>query len=134
MKILSEYPPIYDDVIATFPDVAKMPNAIFTFGSFIYNPSGVHLPRYIIEHEQVHETQQRRIGPIVWWKKYLRDAEFRLSQELPAYQTEYKAFCKEFADRNARASFLQFQSAMLSSSMYGNLLSIDEARAKIITI
>ena len=132
MKIINgEFPPIYSDVIAAFPEVANMKYAIFTFGSFIYNPAGGDLPYYIVEHEEVHEAQQRKEGPYVWWKRYIKDPEYRLAMELPAYRAEYKAFCRENKDRNERDSFLRYQALMLSSPMYGNLMSTVDARAKI---
>lgn len=127
----NEYPPCYPAIIALFPEVQKMPNAVFTYGSFIYNPSGFDLPFYVIAHEEVHEVQQRKEGPAVWWQRYLREPEYRLSMELPAYQAEYKVFCSHYKDRNERDSFLRFQALMLSSPMYGNLLSTADARKKI---
>lgn len=131
MKILNEYPPFYDKIITVFPEVAEMKYVLFTYGDTLYNPAGSDIPPYTIAHEEIHEWQQAEIGKDKWWERYLEDPVFRLDQDLPAFRAEYKAFCKIYKDKNERNSFLRFQSIMLSSALYGNLLSMNEAMGKI---
>jgi len=132
MRIIKSQPPIYTDIIAAFPEVANAENPMFTFGDTIYNPSGNEIPPYAIAHEEVHEKQQKVHGIKQWWWTYLRSPEFRLEQELEAYRVEYRAFCKIYKkNRKEQFKFLLYQAKMLSSPFYGNLLSTQEAMAKI---
>lgn len=119
MKILNEKPPIFDSACKAFG--ADLINMAFTYGDTIYIPSGVEIGPWIIEHEEVHEKQQAEFegGAAAWWGKYLRDPEFRLSQELPGYQTQYTAFCKIFKDRNVRAKHRHLIASSLAGKGYG---------------
>lgn len=126
MKILTAYPPLdlYDRIQERWPEVADMPYVVFAYDGNIYNPSGKEMPLYMIEHEKVHLRQQLQWGGAeVWWYKYLTFDTFRLEQELEAYRQEYECFCAIYKDRNERNAFLQFQATMLSSPMYGGIIS-----------
>lgn len=110
---------------------------IFTYDRTIYNPEGVELPFHLVVHELTHVSQQHRKGypdigipamtPDAWWKQYLDDPHFRLSQEAEAYGQQYKAICEKMKDRNARARELHYLAEMLSSAQYGNLIPLFEA-------
>ena len=78
MKIVFDFPPIYDDIRAVFP-MADRGGVIFAWGNKIYNPSRVNIPSQLIAHEAVHG---RRQGADVrgWWRRYLYEKEFRLAE------------------------------------------------------
>jgi hypothetical protein len=116
--IITARPPIFEDILAKFPDADK-PGVIFAYGSDIYNPSGVTLPRALIEHEIVHCERQRRMGgPAGWWYCYLTDPEFRYQEELPAHAAEYLEQARRISDRNARAHLLTSTAQRLIAPLY----------------
>ena len=80
-------------------------------------------------HEQVHIEQQRRQndGEMGWWRKWLEDPEFRLSQELEAYQEQYQFFVKTESNREKVNQALWSIAGMLSSKIYGSVISHSEA-------
>lgn len=117
------YPPNIEDIKKVFP-ISK--NVIFTYGDKIYNPGGNDIDIALMAHEQTHSIQQDN-DVKGWWKKYLEDKEFRLSQELQAYQVQYRYYCKEVKDRNQRYRFLNRLAGDLSSEIYGNIISRSEA-------
>lgn len=132
MKISYSKPPIYDKAKAAFQ--FKEPGTIFTYGDTIYNPGGVPLTPDLITHEEVHERQQKAIGAFGarrWWKRYLKDPQFRFEQELEAYRAQYK-FVKGFIkDRNTLAAYLNEIAGFLSGPMYGNIISRSDAAQRI---
>ena len=127
MKIVQEQPPIRIEADKVF---RLPPGAIFTYGDVIYNPSGnpIDLPLY--KHEEVHSKQQGDT-PDIWWVRYLNDNAFRISQEIPAYQAQYKEAKKYIKDRNQLASFAMALAKDLSSAMYGNAIDFQTALKKI---
>lgn len=128
MKIIKERPPIYDAICSI---IGKPPDtAIFAYGDTIYNPSGADIPDDIIKHEEVHEKQQGE-DPLDWWKKYLRDEDFRLDQELEAYGVQYRYIHNTIKDREVRRKYLFSFAHILSSEMYGGIVDFDRARQLI---
>jgi hypothetical protein len=121
------YPPNIDDIKKVFP-IGE--NVIFTYGNTIYNPGRGNIDLALMAHEQTHSIQQ---GDKVkeWWERYLKDKEFRLSQELQAYQVQYRYYCKAIKDRNQRYRFLNRLAGDLSSEIYGNIISRSEAIKQI---
>lgn len=104
-----------DIVIAYYPD--------------IYVKEG-YLPESKIVHEKVHLERQKEIGVVWWWERYLSDKKFRLQEELMAYQAEidyiYGPHSKTLLQyRDARVEQLLRE---ISSTMYGNIISYEEAR------
>lgn len=114
MKIVIEQPPILEIAKAVF-DIPK--NAVFTYGDTLYNPQGGHVDEHLMRHEETH-TRQQGIDPDGWWKRYVSDPEFRLSQEVEAYHNQYMSFCKTNKDRNNQTRFLMRLAKDLSSPMY----------------
>lgn len=132
MRIVNERPPMWALINATF-GIGDRP-VIFCWGDTIYNPHGGSVTRELMKHEEIHSEQQ---GPnedtiIAWWERYLVDPAFRYGQELPAHRAEYRAFCKRHGDRNARAKYLTTVARRLCGPLYGNLVSISEARERIL--
>lgn len=142
MKIVRDYPPNIDAIHALFRTKMK-PGVVYCWGNVIFNPMPLgppdFLPVWIIKHEEVHCKQQHDFGSIdAWWDKYLAEPEFRFKQELPAHQAEYRAFCsatREFNNNKASANkcrdALHQMAKRLSGSLYGNIVSLEQAKVFI---
>lgn len=136
MKIVIDYPPLFEMIDAKFH--VKGQPVMFTFNGTIYNPEGGKITRELHKHEEVHYQQQgdKEADAVFWWGSYCADGEegskFRLNQELPAHQIEYKAFCKRHGDHGARNKYLSIVARRLSGELYGNLLPFEEAVERII--
>ena len=126
-KILKRYPPNYHEILKALPSVKNRPNAIFTYAPYIYWPAGLSLPLDFHEHEEVHIQQQNALegGAAEWWTRYLQDPKFRLEQELQAYRVQWQ-YAKIY-NRKKRRELLQKIAGDLSSPMYGNLLTKEQA-------
>ena len=141
-EIVYAYPPLYKEIVEKFPD-AREKGVIFSWGDKIYNPSGGHIPPQIIAHEAVHGERQFLFSPDgdtefasqesvrLWWMRYLESPEFRLAEELPAHQEEYKVYCKLVKDRERRANYLHKLACRLAGPLYGRILPYMKARQLI---
>lgn len=130
LKILRENPPNYEEITKV---LTPNEQTVFTYGDTIYAPhvpEDVELPPDLIQHELVHVMQQGK-DPAGWWKKYLEDATFRLSEELTAYGAQYRFVDGLRIKRESKDNFLDMIAGHLSSEVYGNLLSQGAARSKI---
>ena len=129
MEIVNERPPIYDRAAETF---VLTGNELFAYGDKIYNPGGINIPEWLIDHEKVHAKQHEKFGgPEAWWDRYLIDPEFRYHEELEAHQVEYRSFCLYNRDRNKRVRYLMLVARRLASPMYGSIVSLLEAKRRI---
>lgn len=131
MLEIRAYPPNFQAIISKFPVVASMKNVVFTYGKVIYNPHGGVIDGPLSLHEATHSLQQDKMGPKKWWMRYLTDDEFRLDQELEAYQNQYRRFCEIHKDRNRQAVFLNRIASDLASQQYGGIITLLEARQRI---
>lgn len=131
MKIEIARPPMWDDIDAAF-HVAGKP-ILFAWGDTIYNPENGKVSSVLVEHEFVHCHRQMNTegGPEAWWKTYIADPVFRYTEELPAHQQEYKAYCKRHA--SGRGKYLDYVAAKLASPLYGVSKSLTQVRHDIIT-
>lgn len=127
MKIVQGFPPNIQRIWKTFK---TPPNAVFTYGDTIYNPSGGDIDTYLETHEATHMRQQGD-NPFIWWKTYLINKKFRLDQEVEAYQNQYLHFCSNKKDYGRQQEFLDRLAKDLSSSMYGNITTFYQAKEKI---
>lgn len=127
-KISHELPPIYDKCVEKWG--VSFDNTAFTYGNVIHIKGGIS--DNLLAHELVHVKQQTEMGAELWWDKYLSDDKFRLSQEVEAYQAQYKDIMGFIRDRNMLARFLMGYAEALSGNMYGNLVTRGEA-IKLIT-
>lgn len=127
MRIVFEDPPNIKEI----QEVLKIGDAkmIFCYGDVIYNPHKLNIPDHLKIHELVHSRQQK--DPKEWWNKYLKNKDFRLSQELEAYQNQYKFAKQWIKDRNVLARFLYQIASDLSSQLYGNIIDFTEAQKQI---
>lgn len=94
---------------------------IFAYNKEIY--SNYELSEDLLLHEIKHIEQQNRIGADLWVEKYLNNRQFRLNEEVEAYQAQL-AFIK---DRNQRYKLKILCAKTLSSDLYGNIITFDKA-------
>lgn len=127
MRILVAHPPMFERINAVFPS-ASNPGVIFTWGSVIFNPSGGKVTRELVAHEEIHAERQGTTESdiIDWWNRYLVDPGFRLDEELPAHQAEYRAYCRRHG--SGREKYLAHVASRLSGPLYGGLVNLREAK------
>lgn len=149
MQIVKALPPNIDELDLVF-GVRKLlaQNPIwFAWGDRIYNPNGVEIPPQTMAHESIHGLQHKmerdavislEHGIRAWWLKYLADPAFRLDQEIPAHQAEYQWLVERAHTLKPKKGYrsplhwyLQQIALRLSGSLYGNLVSLSEAKRLI---
>jgi len=133
-EIVNDWPPNID-AIRRFLPVTR--NNIFAYDGKIYSPGSKTLPPELIAHEQVHFEQQSRIGVLNWWDNFLIDKKFRLAQEIPAHQAEYRHMLENAPSRQVRRRVkthgLKMLAKRLSDPMYGGIITMAEAKRRIAT-
>jgi hypothetical protein len=135
MKIKNEKPPIWASVKKLLDFNEK--TTVFTYGDTVYNPAGAFITNDILVHESVHELQQNamnvlgKFGAFCWWKKFLKDPQFRLAQETEAYQAQYQFVSHQMKDREKLNKYLIHLAAQLSGIMYGRVIGFTEAMRRI---
>lgn len=122
MKIVNKFPPN----IKKIKEVLQTEGAVFCYGDTIYNPFNIPILPPLHKHEEVHAKQQKEYGVEKWWDRYLKDGAFRLSQEIPAYQRQYKEAKKIIKDRNKLSKYALDLATFLSKN-YGNIISQSDA-------
>lgn len=120
-----EKPPIYDECVARFgADWDR--GTIFTYGDTIHCKYKISKAKEV--HERVHVKQQLDFGVENWWFRYFEYPEFRLQEELAAYQAEV-AYVKKFEHNLKEKMRLLHNIAVdFSSPLYGNLMTFEEAK------
>ena len=131
MKFSDQIPPVYQRCHDVF-GVNWNKGIIITYGDTIY--CKYELPEWKIVHEETHIKQQKLIDKDEWWEKYFVDESFRLSQEVEAYQNEARWIKKNIKDRNQQFKLLHQIVIDLSSSIYGNICTAEEARQFLSTV
>lgn len=126
-EIVNGWPPNISAIRAVLP-VSR--DNIFAYGGKIYAPGAYKIEPALIAHEQVHFVQQ---GDDIdgWWDRFLKDKKFRLSQEIPAHQAEWRHFLTQNHGRKARRARLKQMAKRLSAPMYGRMISMAEAKKVI---
>jgi hypothetical protein len=129
MEIIMARPPNFDAIVKVFPE-ARNHGVIFSWGRRIYSPSSEYVSPQLKAHEAVHGQRQgdTETAILAWWGKYLTDPQFRLDEEVPAHRAEYQTFKQLNKDRNLQHRFLQGCAGRLSSALYGNMISLAEAK------
>ena len=117
-KIVHEYPPNYDLIVAAFPQ-CRRPGIIFAYAPCIYVPDGTKLSDPIKVHEAVHIIRQEEFGVDKWWEYYIEDKKFRYHEELLAHRAEYLAILKSNPNRSGRRVALKTVAQRLASPLYG---------------
>lgn len=134
MRIVNAYPPNIEAIDAAFK--VKGQPILYAYGDKIFNPAAVNVPPHLIVHEEVHGDRQ---GTDVdgWWDRYIADPEFRLAEELPAHVAEFKALCaaqrhRWVSERSMRRVIASDMARKLAAPLYGNLISVSEAKKAIL--
>lgn len=104
---------------------------IITFADKVYCRN--ELREDIMRHEEVHCKQQgwSKWGALKWWIRYVKEPEFRLEQEVEAYQVQYQYIYRHYG-RDKAWMAVQDLAKDLSGPMYNNLIGFREAVSKII--
>lgn len=137
MTVIVGRPPVWENIVQTFQIEPRY--ALFTYGHVIFNPEHANITDDLLAHERWHVGQQATMaeqgdivkGARLWWGKYLRDPEFRIEQELEAYAVQYEEFCRMQHDRNKQAKMFQAIVGSLSGTLYGKMMTRDEAEKKL---
>lgn len=129
MKISTQYPPNYKEIVAAFPVVERQRIAIFGYGDTLFNPFEITLSQDLIIHESEHARQQAHNATVakLWWTRYISDSQFRLEQEIEAYGAQLEFLGKD-ANRANRKKYLRIVGDMLGGPVYGNMIKPKEAR------
>lgn len=120
MQIIHKKPLFFPIIKIFFQSADFDGGTIFTFGNKIYTKN--ILSESLMAHEETHVKQQ--VYPMWWWIKYIISKRFRFDQELEAHINEYRA---TVGSRNERDIKLRQIAQRLCSSLYGNIVSFDEA-------
>ena len=134
IRIVGGRPPNFEAIAAVFPE-AKRDGVIFTYGDTIYVAGTVapNLSPALRAHEAMHSQRQAMIGgPALWWDRYLADADFRLKEELIAHRAEYGTVRQTVKDRNHVAQHLHQIASRLASKLYGNMMTLAEAKRALL--
>ncbi len=128
-EIVLDYPPMYDDISKRFGLRPSEP-VCFSWGGKIYNPTGLILSPEIVEHESIHGQRQggRDQGIRDWWQRYIQDRWFRREEEVLAHRVEYEWLLR-YGNRQQRKSALPATAEKLSSPLYGEMISLAQAKA-----
>ncbi len=124
-QVLYTLPPNYEQICQAIPAVRKNKAIVFVYAPNIYSPAGIELRPDLKAHEEVHVTRQGD-DPAGWWDKYLVDTDFRLREELAAYQVQYQ-YMAEHYDRAKRRAILSSIAKDLSGPMYGRIINKEQA-------
>ena len=126
-NLTKKKPPIYDALDREF-GISKHKGIIISYAPAIYCNID-NLPEHLIEHEKVHIRQQTEIGVENWWQKFIDDPKFRLDQEVEAYRVQVKWLQEntESLSRNERRGWIKKCAEDLSSGIYGNIISYEQA-------
>lgn len=127
MKIVFDFPPIYDEIRSEFPTAGR--GVIFAWGDKIYNPFCAKIEPQLIAHERVHG---RRQGKDIrgWWQRYLHEKEFRLIEEILAHIAEMESLLGPNPNRQMRRYILKNTARRLANPIYRYGLS----RAKAVAL
>lgn len=120
MKIVQGFPPNIREIQKKFNLTGF--NPVFTYGSELYNPTGLPVAQDLMVHEETHEKQQQAYGRDQWWAMYLENPTFRLTQETEAYREQWR-FLQTVLNRKGRLAALNTLAENLSSAMYGNIIN-----------
>lgn len=128
-KIVKAFPPNFIRLAEVFPIRGKQ-GIIYAYGNRIYNPSGVKVLPWVLEHEKVHCERQFEVGIGIWWDAYVAFPDFRLSEEVLAHRKEW-SMTQDLISCRDRMHYLDMMVDRLSSSLYGNLVTSEQARTLI---
>ena len=131
VPVVHDWPPNIDAIRAVLPVTSRN---IFAYDRKIYNPGGGRLPPELVAHERVHFRQHSEYkgGFEAWWERFLTDKKFRLDQEIPAHQVEWRSWLSQRQrTRQERRAVLKIMAKRLSAPMYGKIISMNQAKRVI---
>lgn len=129
MRIVNAIPPMFDEIDAAFNIKGKP--VIFAWGDKIYVPHQQgELPKALLLHEAVHGERQLAYpgGVEAWWLRYIAEPRFRLDEEIPAHRAELAHLLTKAKGPSMRAHALSRTAARLAAPLYGNLITIADAK------
>lgn len=129
MKVIHANPPMFDEIDAAF-NVKGKP-VLFAWGDRIYVPLPLgELSKALLAHEAVHGERQTKYqgGIEAWWKRYIAEPRFRLDEEIPAHRAELAHLLTKAKGPSMRAHVLSRTAARLAAPLYGNLITIADAK------
>ncbi len=126
--IYGEYPPNYKAIAKTFK-IKGRTDIVFTYGYKLYIPSGDRPDKHLMKHEETHARQQAEMGAEEWWARYFVDPQFRFVQELEAYRNQYRSM--NTLPLETRIPYLQHIATDLAGPMYGDMMSVADAKTEI---
>lgn len=100
-------------------------DTVFAYKDTIY--ANNRLTPDLLAHELQHLIQQTEVGLDTWVEGYITDPAFRLTMELDSYQTQLNSI----KDRNLKAKVRHDSAKNLSSGLYGNIISYEDALSKL---
>ena len=125
-EVVCDFPPLYDEIAAVFR-IHERRDVVFSFGSIMYNPYALPLPDEIVVHEAVHGDRQGRGDKVLdWWKRYMEDPAFRLTEEVYAHRAEYR-WLLGHGNRKQRRQACKRVAGRLASPTYGRLTTTKKA-------
>lgn len=126
LKLIDDTPPNYDRIVEAFPYVLGM-KVFFAYAPAVYSPSGVMLPKVLVNHEKLHIRRQGD-NPAAWWDRYIDDIDFRREEELLAHVAEYRDRVIDMGNnRSARRHALAITAERLANPLYGPIYRKAEA-------
>lgn len=131
VSVVKGWPPVIAEIRKVLPVTA---NNIFAYDGKIYSPATAKLSRWLVAHECVHFDQQAAHpgGVRGWWYDFLYDKQFRLEQEIPAHQREWRTWLNaQPRNRKERRLVLKQMAKRLSAPMYGGIISFEQAKRAI---
>lgn len=130
LRVAIERPPNFAEIARVFVGVERVRGVLFCYGDTVFDPDGVGLTDALLAHEQVHSDRQGST-PDEWWARYLTDTAFRLGEEVPAHQAEYRVIYSAERERSQRRQHLKSIAQRLSGPLYSHMLTFDKARKLI---
>lgn len=127
-QVIVGRPPNFDQILKVFPRASR-PGIVFAYGNAIY-AGNRNLPPSILDHEGIHCARQMLMGVENWWDRYLASPAFRLDEEIPAHRSEYENLVAN-GNRNMRRKALAQIANKLAAPLYGNLVTVAEAKRLI---
>lgn len=133
MRVLKEVPPNLERIAKVLP-MARERSVMFCYGDIIYNPSGLPIVPWLIEHEKVHSIRQgdTSSGIEAWWDQYVVNKNFRFEEELPAHIVEYAAYRSIVKGDAKRKQELRRIAQRLAGPLYSVGMTPAEARRAIV--
>lgn len=96
-------------------------DTVFAYNNKIYTNN--ELTPDLIVHEYTHLKQQNELEVDRFVEKYLTDIRFRLTMEVEAFRAQLESI----KDEGLREAVRQDSAETLSSALYGNIITTQEA-------